>query len=185
MIRIFDLLFALIGIIIFMPLMLVIFFILYLENKSPFFLQERIGKNLKSFTLIKFRTMSKGTKNCATHLVDSSRITNSGFFLRKTKLDEIPQLWNVIKGEMSFVGPRPCLPIQKELIEFRKELNVHKFKPGITGLAQVQGIDMSEPLLLAKTECKMIKEFNLINYFWYIFITLIGNGLGDRVKKRM
>ena len=69
--------------------------------------------------------------------------------------------------------------------EFRKELNVHKFKPGITGLAQVRGIDMSEPLLLAKTECKMIKEFNLINYFWYIFITLIGNGLGDRVKKRM
>ena len=184
MIRIFDLLFALIGIIIFMPLMLVIFFILYLENKSPFFLQERIGKNLKSFTLIKFRTMSKGTKNCATHLVDSSRITNSGFFLRKTKLDEIPQLWNVIKGEMSFVGPRPCLPIQKELIEFRKELNVHRSLPGITGLAQVKGIDMSDPLFLAKTEHRMIKEFNLIKYFWFIFVTLIGNGFGDKVNKK-
>ncbi len=185
MIRIFDFLIALIGIIILMPLMFVIFFILYLENKSPFFLQERIGKNLKSFTLIKFRTMSKGTKNCATHLVDSSRITTLGAFLRRTKLDEIPQLWNVLKGEMSFVGPRPCLPIQKELIEFRKELNIHHFQPGITGLAQVRGIDMSKPLLLAKTEYKMIKEFNLINYFWFIFITLIGNGFGDRVKKRI
>ena len=150
MIRIFDLLFALIGIIIFMPLMLVIFFILYLENKSPFFLQERIGKNLKSFTLIKFRTMSKGTKNCATHLVDSSKITNSGFFLRKTKLDEIPQLWNVIKGEMSIVGPRPCLFSQKELINERKRFNIHKVTPGITGLAQMKGIDMSDPKLLVE-----------------------------------
>jgi len=185
MIRIFDFLIALIGIIILMPLMLLIFFILYVENKSPFFLQERIGKNLKSFTLIKFRTMSKGTKNCATHLVDSSRITTLGVFLRRTKLDEIPQLWNVLKGEMSFVGPRPCLPVQKELIEFRKELNVHHFQPGITGLAQVSGIDMSDPLLLAKTEHKMIREFNLISYFWFIFITLIGNGFGDRVKKRI
>ena len=154
MIRIFDFFIALIGLIFLMPLMIIIFLILYLENKSPFFFQERIGKNLKNFTLIKFRTMSKGTKNCATHLVDSSRITTLGVFLRTTKLDEIPQLWNVLKGEMSFVGPRPCLPIQKELIEFRKELNVHHFQPGITGLAQVRGIDMSQPFLLAKTEHK-------------------------------
>ncbi len=185
MIRMFDLLIALIGIIILMPLMILISLILYLENKSPFFLQKRIGKNLKYFTLIKFRTMSKGTKDCATHLVDPSRITNLGAFLRKTKLDEIPQLWNVLKGEMSFVGPRPCLPIQKELIKFRKELNVHLSLPGITGLAQVRGIDMSKPLLLAKTEHKMIKELNLINYFFFIFITLTGNGFGDRVKKKI
>ena len=156
---------------------------LYLENKSPFFFQERVGKNLKSFTLIKFRTMSKGTENCATHLVDSSRITTSGAFLRRTKLDEIPQLLNVLKGEMSFVGPRPCLPIQKELIKFRKELNVHHTLPGITGLAQIKGIDMSDPFFLAKTEHRMIKEFNLIKYFWFIFVTLIGNGFGDKIKK--
>ena len=183
MIRIFDFLIALIGIIILMPLMILISLILYLENKSPFFFQERVGKNLKSFTLIKFRTMSKGTENCATHLVDSSRITTSGAFLRRTKLDEIPQLLNVLKGEMSFVGPRPCLPIQKELIKFRKELNVHHTLPGITGLAQIKGIDMSDPFFLAKTEHRMIKEFNLIKYFWFIFVTLIGNGFGDKIKK--
>ena len=183
MIRLLDFIFALIGIIILMPLMLIIVLILYLENKSPFFFQERVGKNLKSFTLIKFRTMSKGTENCATHLVDSSRITTSGAFLRRTKLDEIPQLLNVLKGEMSFVGPRPCLPIQKELIKFRKELNVHHTLPGITGLAQIKGIDMSDPFFLAKTEHKMIKEFNLIKYFWFIFVTLIGNGFGDKIKK--
>ncbi len=184
MIRIFDFLIALFGIIILMPLMMVIFFILYLENKSPFFFQERIGKNLKNFTLIKFRTMRKGTENCATHLVDASRITNLGSFLRRTKLDEIPQLLNVLKGEMSFVGPRPCLPIQTELIKFRKEFNVHLSLPGITGLAQVRGIDMSQPLLLAKTEHKMIQELNLKNYFWFIFVTMIGSGFGDRVKKK-
>ena len=185
MIRIIDFLISLVGIIILMPLMLAIFLILYLDNKDPFFFQERIGKNLKKFTLIKFRTMSKGTRNCATHLVDSSRITPLGAFLRKTKLDEIPQLWNVLKGEMSFVGPRPCLPIQTELIKVRQELNVHLFLPGITGLAQVKGIDMSDPLLLAKTEYQMIREFNLLNYFWFIFITLIGFGFGDRVKKKI
>ena len=184
MIRIFDFLMALIGIIILMPLMILIFLILYLENKSPFFLQERVGKNLKKFTLIKFRTMSKGTKNCATHLVDPSRITTLGAFLRRTKLDEIPQLWNVLRGEMSFVGPRPCLPTQIELLKFRQELKIHLFLPGITGLAQVRGIDMSDPLLLANTEQEMLKEFNLINYFKFIFITLIGNGFGDRVNKK-
>ena len=137
MIRIFDFLIALIGIIILMPLIFVIFFILYLENKSPFFLQERIGKNLKSFTLIKFRTMSKGTKNCATHLVDSSRITTLGAFLRRMKLDEIPQLWNVLKGNVLW-GLVCCR--FKELIEFRKELNVHLFQPGITGSLKFKGL---------------------------------------------
>ncbi len=184
MIRIFDFFISLFGIIILMPILILISVILYLENKSPFFFQERIGKDLKIFTLIKFRSMSKGTRNCATHLVDSSRITTIGAFLRRTKLDEIPQLWNVLKGEMSFVGPRPCLPSQKELIRIRKDLNVHHFLPGITGLAQMKGIDMSDPWLLAKTEQKMIKEFNIVNYFWFILATLIGNGFGDRVEKK-
>ncbi len=184
MIRIFDFFIALIGLIFLMPLMIIIFLILYLENKSPFFFQERVGKNFKNFTLIKFRTMRKDTQNCATHLVDSSKITALGAFLRRSKLDEIPQLWNVLKGEMSFVGPRPCLPIQKELIKFRQELNIHLSLPGITGLAQVRGVDMSDPLLLAKTEFEMIKKFNIVYYFWFIFITLIGNGFGDRVKKK-
>jgi len=184
MIRIFDFFIALIGVVFLMPLMVIIFLILYLENKSPFFFQERVGKNFRNFTLIKFRTMHKGTKNCATHLVESSRITTLGAFLRRTKLDEIPQLLNVLKGEMSIVGPRPCLPNQKELIKFRQEYNIHLSLPGITGLAQVRGVDMSDPLFLAKTEFEMIKKFNIVYYFWFIFITLIGNGFGDRVKEK-
>ena len=158
MIRIFDFLIAFIGIIILMPLMLVIFFILYFENKSPFFLQERIGKNLKSFTLIKFRTMSKGTENCATHLVDSSRITTLGVFLRRTKLDEIPQLWNVLKGEMSFVGPRPCLPIQKELIKYNSQLADKDF------IIAFSKADLMDQELLEEFKGILEKEFKDIQY---------------------
>ena len=182
MIRKLDFFLALFGLVILMPLIILILLILYFNNQSPFFYQQRIGKNLKIFTLIKFRTMKKGTLDSATHLVDSTRITTIGAILRKTKLDEIPQLINVIKGEMSFVGPRPCLPSQYELIGIRKKLNVHLFLPGITGLAQIKGIDMSNPLLLAKTDREMIKNFNLKYYFYFIFKTIIGNGLGDRVK---
>lgn len=184
MIRMFDVLLALIGLIALMPLIFLIFLILYFENKSPLFFQERIGKNSKIFTLIKFRTMTNGTKNCPTHLVDPSKITVLGTFLRKTKMDEIPQLWNVLIGEMTFVGPRPCLPSQIELINYRKNLKLDSFLPGITGLAQIKGIDMSNPFQLSKTELEMMQKFNLKYYFYFIFKTIIGNGLGDRVKKK-
>ena len=184
MIRKFDFFLALLGLVSLMPLIVLILLILYMDNQSPLFFQRRIGKNLKIFTLIKFRTMRKGTKDSATHLVDSSRITHIGAILRKTKLDEIPQLFNVLKGEMSFVGPRPCLPSQYELINLRKKLDVHRCLPGITGLAQIKGIDMSNPSLLAKTELEMIKNYNFKNYFYFIFKTLIGNGFGDRVQKK-
>ena len=184
MIRVFDFLLALIGLIIFIPLIILIFLILFFENKSPLFFQERIGKNLEIFTLIKFRTMSNGTQDCPTHLVDPSRVTFFGSFLRKTKMDEIPQLWNVLRGEMTIVGPRPCLPSQIELINYRKKFKVHTLLPGITGLAQINGIDMSNPLLLTKTELKMMQKLNLKYYFYFIFKTIIGKGLGDRVKKK-
>ena len=185
MIRKFDFFLALFGLVSLLPLIVLILLILYFDNQSPLFYQQRIGKNMKIFTLIKFRTMRKGTKNSATHLVDSSQITKMGAILRKTKLDEIPQLLNVLKGEMSFVGPRPCLPSQYELINLRKKLNVHRFLPGITGLAQIKGIDMSNPLLLANTDLEMVKNFNIKLYFYFIFKTLMGNGLGDRVKNKI
>ena len=172
MIRIFDFLFALIGIISLMPLMLLIVLILYLENKSPFFFQERIGRNLKNFTLIKFRTMRKGTQNCATHLVDSSRITPLGAFLRRTKLDEIPQLWNVLKGEMSFVGPRPALYNQKDLIKLRTKNSVHKILPGITGLAQINGRDKLSIKEKALFDIKYLKDRTLVLDIKIILITL-------------
>ena len=85
---------------------------------------------------------------------------------------------------MTIVGPRPCLPSQIELINYRKKFKVHTLLPGITGLAQINGIDMSNPLLLTKTELKMMQKLNLKYYFYFIFKTIIGKGLGDRVKKK-
>ena len=105
-----------------------------------------------------------------------------GVFLRKTKLDELPQLWNVVKGDMSLVGPRPNLFNQKELIEAREEVGVYDVRPGITGLAQINEIDMSTPQLLAKTDAQMILSMSLMNYFTYIFKTITGKGAGDRVE---
>ena len=121
MIRFFDFLFALLGLVIFLPLIILIFLIGLIENGSPLFIQKRIGYKQKLFTLIKFRTMKKNTKSLATHLVSNSMITPFGHLLRNTKLDEIPQLLNVLTGDMSFVGPRPCLPSQKRLISERKK----------------------------------------------------------------
>ncbi len=125
--------------------------------------------------------MTKGTGNIATHLVDPASISRIGYLLRKTKIDELPQLWNVLRGEMSIVGPRPCLASQKELIKARLRFDIYNTKPGITGLAQINGIDMSNPFLLAKTERKMMRNFNIFSYFYYIFLTLLGFGWGDRV----
>ena len=183
MIRILDTVLASLALCIFMPIIVFIFFITYFENKSPLFYQKRIGKNMNKFTLIKFRTMSIGTKSCATHLIDNSEITSLGKFLRKTKLDELPQLWNVLKGDMSLVGPRPCLPNQLELIDIRKKYSLYKYLPGITGLAQIKGIDMSDPLLLSKTDAKMMQNLNLYKYFYYLIRTFFGSGFGDRVNK--
>lgn len=183
MIRTLDFLLASLAFLIFSPILVLIFLIIYFENKSPLFFQKRVGKNMNQFTLIKFRTMSKGTKSCATHLVDNSKITKLGKLLRKTKLDELPQLLNVIKGDMSLVGPRPCLPSQFELIDIRKTYNIYDYLPGITGLAQINGIDMSNPILLSQIDSKMMKNLNLNKYFYYLISTFLGRGFGDRVMK--
>jgi lipopolysaccharide/colanic/teichoic acid biosynthesis glycosyltransferase len=110
-------------------------------------------------------------------------ITKYGKFLRASKLDELPQLLNVLVGDMSLVGPRPCLFNQEELILERDKFEIYKIKPGVTGLAQINKIDMSTPELLARTEAEMIADFSIQNYFTFIFATLSGNGSGDRVKK--
>ena len=171
--RILDIIFSLFGLIFLFPLLLLIYFIVLLDVGFPLFIQKRVGLNLKSFSLIKFRTMNIGTFSAGTHLIDKSNITCSGHFLRKFKIDELPQLLNVLIGHMSLVGPRPCLPNQKRLIIERKKRNVYKVKPGITGLAQVSGINMSRPVLLAKADLKMIKQMNLFYYFYYIFKTVL------------
>ena len=182
MIRGFDIIFSLIGLLILSPIMLLLFIIGLFDTGSPLFKQERVGKGKKPFKLLKFRSMDVNTQSVATHLVQSSVITKWGSFLRKSKFDELPQLINVLNGDMSFVGPRPNLPNQKELIEEREDRGVYNIRPGITGLAQINKIDMSTPVLLAVTDAKMISELNIYQYFKYIITTLLGKGFGDRVK---
>jgi len=173
MIRLLDIIFSFLSLILFFPLFILILFVEFFDTGFPLFIQKRVGLNLKNFTLIKFRTMKIGILSAGTHLIDSSNITCFGYFLRKFKLDELPQLLNVLMGHMSLVGPRPCLPNQKRLITERKKRGIYKVKPGITGLAQISGINMSRPLLLAKTDLKMIKQMNLFYYFYYIFKTVL------------
>lgn len=182
MLRVFDFTFALVGLVVGLPVLMVIYFIGLADTGSPLFRQKRVGRNKKTFVLVKFRTMAVDTASVASHLASASSITRIGGFLRKTKLDELPQLWNVLKGEMSLVGPRPNLFNQEELIMERDSLGVYTARPGITGLAQVSDIDMSTPTLLAQTDARMIKEMSVANYFKYIFQTVAGKGAGDRVK---
>ena len=172
MIRIFDFLFSLTGLIILSPLLVLLFFIGLFDSGSPLFIQSRVGYNLKSFSLFKFRTMPIGVRSAGTHLINDIKLTSYGNFLRRTKLDEIPQLLNVLFGDMSLVGPRPCLFNQKKLINERKKRGVFKVRPGITGLAPINGIDMKTPTLVAKTDQKMIKNMSLYKYFYYIFKTI-------------
>jgi len=180
--RSLDILFSLIGLVLFSPLLVILAFIGLFDTGSPVFRQVRVGRDKKPFTLVKFRTMKPDTASVASHLASASAITPFGGFLRKTKLDELPQLWNVFKGEMSLVGPRPCLFNQEELIAERDRRGVFNYRPGITGLAQVNEIDMSTPVLLAETDQKMLDTLSLKNYFKYIFMTVTGKGAGDRVK---
>lgn len=184
MLRVFDLVFSLMGLLLGSPVLLVIYVAGLFDTGSPFFQQVRVGRNERPFTLLKFRTMRPETPSVASHLADISAITPLGLFLRRTKLDELPQLWNVLKGEMSLVGPRPCLFNQTELIGERASRGVFNVRPGITGLAQVNNIDMSTPKLLAETDAQMLKELTLSAYFKYIFMTVGGKGSGDVVKLR-
>lgn len=182
MIRFLDVFFSLFGLLLLSPFLTIIFIFGFFDTGLPLFRQERVGKYKVHFILIKFRSMSKSAPSVPSHLLDETAISFFGNFLRRTKLDELPQLWNVLKGEMSLVGPRPGLTNQTELIVLREKLGVFEVRPGITGLAQINGIDMSTPELLAQTDARMIAEMSVCNYFKYIFLTVMGKGSGDRIK---
>lgn len=184
MLRCLDIVFSFIGLVVGFPVLVVIYFVGMFDTGAPLFRQERVGRNLRPFVLVKFRTMAVDTASVASHLASTASITRTGGFLRKTKLDELPQLWNVLRGDMSLVGPRPNLFNQEELMRIRDELGVYAVRPGITGLAQINDIDMSTPDLLAKTDAKMISEMSLKNYFLLIFRTITGAGAGDRVVNK-
>ena len=180
--RILDIVFSTLGLLMILPILAALALIGLFDTGSPLFRQQRVGRFQKPFTLVKFRTMRPDTASVATHLSDASAITPFGRFLRRSKLDELPQLWNVFKGDMSLVGPRPCLFSQAELITERAQRGVFDARPGITGLAQVNEIDMSTPRLLAETDARMLNTLTLTAYFRYILMTIFGKGAGDRVR---
>jgi len=183
LIRLLDFIFAFCGLVFGFPVLLILTIIGLFDTGSPIFRQVRVGRHKKPFTLVKFRTMKKDTASVASHLASASAITPFGSFLRKTKLDELPQLWNVLWGDMSLVGPRPGLFNQEELTAARDKLGIYNARPGITGLAQVNEVDMSTPELLAETDAKMLENLTLTHYFKYIFMTVAGKGSGDRIKR--
>lgn len=183
MIRLVDVVLSAVGLLILSPLLLVLYVAGLLDTGAPLLRQVRVGRDRQPFTLVKFRTMRPNAAHVATHLADAAAITRWGAFLRRTKLDELPQLWNVLKGEMSLVGPRPCLFNQTELIEERAKRGVFAARPGITGLAQINGIDMSTPKLLAETDARMLQDLGLTAYFTYIIKTVSGAGRGDRIRQ--
>jgi O-antigen biosynthesis protein WbqP len=181
-VRLFDIVFSALGLLVSFPVLLVLCVVGLFDTGSPVFRQVRVGRHQKPFTLVKFRTMRVGTASVASHQVATAAITPLGRFLRRSKLDELPQLWNVLLGDMSLVGPRPCLPSQQELIDERQARGVYAVRPGVTGVAQLRGIDMSVPRLLAETDAGMIQAFSLQLYFKCIFDTALGRGSGDAVK---
>ena len=171
MIRFLDIVLSIIGIFFLFPIFIIFLIIGKFNFKSPILVQKRIGKDLKIFKIFKFKSLEKNSY-VATHLLMDQSISRYGLFLRKFKIDELPQLFNVLIGDMSLVGPRPCLLNQKELIYLRKEKKIFKVRPGVTGLSQIKGIDMSNPIKLTNTDFEMIKKLNIILYFKYIFLSI-------------
>lgn len=156
-----------------------------LDSKGPaIFAQQRVGRHGRVFTCYKFRTMAVGTVQAGTHDVNASAITRAGGFLRRTKLDELPQVWNVLRNEMSLVGPRPCLPMQTEMIAERAARGILEMKPGITGLAQINSIDMSDPTRLAAWDDRYGTFRTLLLDCLILGRTILGGGAGDRVAGR-
>ncbi len=144
---------SLAGLVVLAPVALAVALAIRLESPGPaVFSQVRVGRGERLFRCHKFRSMRVGTPERATHDMVRSDVTRVGRFIRRSKLDELPQLWNVVRGDMSLVGPRPCLPTQTELIAARRQRGVYELRPGITGLAQVEGIDMSAPQRLARVD---------------------------------
>lgn len=161
-------LFALFFLVILLPVFLLIgFFIIYEDGAPVFFKQKRVGVNFKYFYIYKFRSMKKNTPNVASHLLDNPNkyLLKIGIILRRLSLDELPNIINIIKGEMLFVGPRPALYNQHDLMALRVEAGVDRLKPGITGWAQINGRD--EISIEAKVALE--KEYLERKSFWFDF----------------
>jgi O-antigen biosynthesis protein WbqP len=170
---------AAIGLAVLWPVILLAVLAIRVTSPGPgIFSQERVGRSGASFRCRKLRTMFAGTPSAPTHKVPAARVTPVGRLLRRTKLDELPQLWNVLKGEMSLVGPRPCLPAQTVLVEARRRLGVTALRPGITGLAQVRGIDMADPEALAEVDAEYLSSASLALDLGILMRTIFGGSRG-------
>jgi O-antigen biosynthesis protein WbqP len=160
--RILDLAIAIPGIVLASPFILVVFLAVKVSSAGPaIYRQKRLGRDGRPFSCVKVRTMFVEAPSVPTHEIAPSFITPLGRFLRRYKIDELPQLWNVIKGEMTLVGPRPCLPELQKLIRHREQLGVFRSLPGITGLAQVRGIDMSQAVLCARSDAEYLETMSV------------------------
>lgn len=182
--RTFDFLVSAVGLIILMPVMLIIAF--FVARSSPggvLFVQARVGKSEKLFKCYKFRTMAHGAPVAGSHEVAESWITPTGRRLRSVKLDELPQLFNVLRGDMSLVGPRPCLPSQIDVIAARRARDVFRIRPGITGTAQLASIDMSTPEKLAQADSFYIENQTFMGDLRIIAATVLGGGSGDAARR--
>jgi len=181
--KLFDILVAAVGLVVASPVIGILAILIRRESEGPaFFSQDRVGLNGRLFRCHKLRTMTVNAPNVPTHHASSTHITKLGALLRRTKLDELPQLWNIVRGEMSFVGPRPCLPSQAQLIEERQQRGVLRILPGITGLAQVNDIDMSDPVRLANKDAEYLATRSFFGDLNLIYRTVFQRaGAGDRV----
>jgi len=178
-----DLLFALAVITLLWWALLIVWVLVRIGSPGPgIFAQERVGLHGKTFTCYKFRTMQEGTVQAGTHEVSQASVTPIGHFLRRTKLDELPQVWNILKNEISLIGPRPGLPVQQKLFDERKVRRVFDIKPGISGLAQVNNIDMSDPAKLAMWDARYIALQSFVLDLKITLATVRGGGQGDKTS---
>lgn len=182
--RFSDILFGLLILIILSPLLLIITLVIKFDSKGPtLFSQRRIGRNNREFVLYKFRSMRTDTPNVATHLMKDSQnyITSCGSFLRKSSLDELPQLLNIIKGDMTFIGPRPALFNQYDLTKLRTKRGVHTLRPGISGWAQVNGRDSLAISKKVELDAYYLKNHNLALDLKILFLTVLKVVKGDGI----
>ena len=184
--RIFDFLMSLIAIIILSPVILIVALAVKFTSPGPMlFKQRRIGKDNIEFEIYKFRTMRIDTPNVPTHLLENPDqwITPVGKFLRKTSLDELPQLFNILKGEMSIVGPRPALYNQIDLKEMRTAVGVHKLTPGLTGWAQINGRDEIPLSLKVRFDKEYLDRKSFLFDIKIIFMTVLSVLKSDGVQE--
>ena len=181
--RVVDVVLVVLSLPLVVPVVLASMVAVRLSTPGPaLFRQTRVGRHEKPFVCYKLRTMYEHTAHAPSHEISSSFVTPVGARLRRLKLDELPQVWNILRGDMSLVGPRPCLPSQSELIAARHARGLYAVRPGITGVAQVAGIDMSQPERLAEVDATYLQDMSLATDLRLIVATLSGAGLGDRTR---